>query len=215
MAADPNDNSASSGSSFASRACATATGEWSFFGQQTYDLKMRTTHAGHTEGEDGWYQRVGTYWVDGTGTHGIDGRNHDMPWSAAFISWVTKTAGAGSRFRYSTQHSVYIYQGIRDFLQKRDTAGYWTVRLNDSKPETGDLVCWVRESGVDYDHQKNGNYAGHADIVISVEQTQIWVIGGNVGDSVTRRPLALDAGFLPSISEGGETLFALMKNRIP
>jgi len=140
---------------FAGRARDMATAEWTFFGQQTYDVHGHLNHAGHTEGEDGWYQRVGGYWLDGTGTRGIDGRDHDWPWSAAFISWVMKQAGAGDRFHYSTQHSVYISQGVRDFLQKRQDAGYWTQRLNEAKPAVGDIVCWGRQAGVDYDHQMN------------------------------------------------------------
>jgi|HubBroStandDraft_6_1064221.scaffolds.fasta_scaffold167964_2 hypothetical protein len=205
----------SSAADFASGVYDTATGEWKFFGQQTYDVNGHKTHAGHTEGEDGWYQRVGQYWLVGTNTHGIDGTDHDWPWSAAFISWVMKQAGAGDRFHYSTQHSVYIAQGIRDFLQKRQDAGYWTERLSDAKPAIGDIVCWARQAGIDYDHQNGGDYAGHADIVVEVDAGQVWIIGGNVGDSVTRRPLGLDAnGYLKSVVVNGENLFGIMKNRM-
>ncbi|MBV8191223.1 MAG: DUF2272 domain-containing protein [Alphaproteobacteria bacterium] len=202
-------------SAFAKKAATTALEQWTFFGRQTYDLAGRVVQRGHTEGEEGFYERVGTYWQDGTNTHGIDGRNHDVPWSAAFISWVMRTAGAGDRFRYSTQHSVYIFQGIRDFLQKRAAAGYWTVRLAAAAPQVGDLVCWAREDGVDYDHQKGGNYKGHADLVVEVMADSVTVVGGNVGDSVTKRPLRRDgAGFLLPTVQGGETLFALMQCRL-
>jgi hypothetical protein len=126
-----------------------------------------------------------------------------------------KQAGAGDRFHYSTQHSVYIAQGIRDFLQKRQDAGYWTERLSDAKPAIGDIVCWARQAGIDYDHQNGGDYAGHADIVVEVDAGQVWIIGGNVGDSVTRRPLGLDAnGYLKSVVVNGENLFGIMKNRM-
>jgi len=194
-------------------ACQLATDEWSFFGNQTYDLSGKKNHEGHTEGENNYYERVGLYWSEGTNTQGIDGRNHDQYWSATFISWVLKKAGAGTRFRYSIKHSVFISQGIRDFLQKRGDAGYWAVRLGDAPPALGDIVCWTRENGVDYDHQNNGSYAGHSDIVVAVESDQIWVIGGNVGNSVTRRPLRLVGGVLTPTEQNGETLFALMKNR--
>jgi hypothetical protein len=200
---------------FGVKAATIATGEWNFFGQQTYDLAGTTAHKGHDEGDDGWYQRVGTYWLDGTNTHGLDGRDHDSPWSAAFISWVMRTAGAGTRFRYSTQHSVYISQGIRDFANRREAAGYWTVRLAEAPPKVGDLVCWARESGVDYDHQKGGDYKGHTDLVVAVDAGEIFVIGGNVGNSVTRRPLKRNAdGTLAATGHGGETLFALMQCRL-
>ena len=107
-----------------------------------------------------------------------------------------RTAGAGDRFRYSTQHSVYIYQGIRDFVQKRQAAGYWTVRLNAATPKVGDLVCWAREDGVDYDHQKGGDYKGHTDLVVEVGADQVLVVGGNVG---TRSP-SVRSGSTPRAS---------------
>lgn len=192
----------------------TATAEWNFFGGQTYDANGHTTHAGHKEGEDGFYERVGTYWLDGTGTHSVDGRT-DLPWSAAFISWVMKAAGAGTRFRYSTQHSVYIFQAIRDLMQKRADAGFYCWRLNEMKPKIGDLVCWSRQSGIDYDHQEGGNYKGHTDLVVEVLPDRVNVIGGNVGDSVTRRPVPLGPdGYLRAAVVNGETLFGLMENRM-
>ena len=192
----------------------TATAQWEFFGEQTYDIDGRSVQNGHKEGEDGFYQRIGQYWLEGTNTRNIDGRDHEFPWSAAFISWVMKTSGAGSNFRYSTQHSVYISQAIRDHLNNNNV-GFWGWRLNELKPAVGDLVCWAREDGVDFDHQKSGNYAGHCDIVVAVEANEILVIGGNVGDSVTRRPLALDVEFLTAGEHGGELLFAIMQNRVP
>ena len=82
--------------------------ELNFFGDQTYDIHGHITQLGHKEGDDGWYQRVGTYWLDGTNTRGVDGQNHDMPWSAAFVSWVMKTAGAGDRFPFDTAFSVHL-----------------------------------------------------------------------------------------------------------
>jgi hypothetical protein len=192
-----------------------ATDQWNFFGDQTYDLSNQIIHAGRKEGEDGFFQRVGQYWVQGTGTHGIDGRNHESAWSATFISWVEKQAGAADRFRYSTLHSVYISQAIRDKLNGRTEAGYWGFRLNEITPTVGDLICWSRQSGVDYDHQLGGVYKGHSDIVVEVQPTQISVIGGNVGDSVSKRTFKCDSnGFVKPARVSGETLFALMQNRI-
>jgi hypothetical protein len=191
-----------------------ATAQWEFFDEQTYDVDGRLAHGGHKEGEEGFYQRVGQYWLEGTNTRNIDGRDHDFPWSAAFISWVMKSSGAGDNFRYSTQHSVYISQAIRDHLNNNNV-GFWGWRVNEHKPVVGDLACWAREAGVDFEHQKGGNYAGHCDIIVEVDADEIFVIGGNVGDSVTRRPLSLDGGFLTVRELGGETLFAIMQNRVP
>jgi hypothetical protein len=87
--------------------------------------------------------------------------------------------------------------------------------LTEGKPAVGDIVCWGRQNGIDYDHQNGGNYAGHSDIVVAVGSDKTWIIGGNVGNSVTRRPLKLDAsGFLVPTAQHGENLFGVMKCRI-
>jgi hypothetical protein len=203
------------GPSFAAAAAAVAEAQWLFFGSQTCDFAGNITHRGHQEGEAGFFEPVGTYWLDGVGIRGVDGRNHDQPWSAAFISYVMKQAGAGDRFFYNAQHSQYISRAIDDFAQRHPEAGYWGRRLSDAKPQIGDIVCWARQTGVDYDHQQHGNYKGHCDLVVAVSDAQIDVIGGNVENSVTKRPLALDGnGFLSAAEQRGETLFAIMQNRI-
>jgi lysozyme len=78
---------------FAGRAAAIALQEWDFWGKQTYDLNGHATLVGHKEMQPGWYERVGIYWDQGVRIHGVDGRNRDWAWSAAFISWVMRTAG--------------------------------------------------------------------------------------------------------------------------
>jgi lysozyme family protein len=201
-----------SAAGFAGKLCAMASAEWNFFGKNTLNLDGHLTHAGHREAEPGFFERIGTYWQK-LGFN-FDGRTN-KPWSAAFISFAVKGCGAGSRFHENAQHSVYISQAIRDLNDKADVA-YWCHRLTDHKPKAGDIICWARESGVDYDHQKNGDYAGHTDIVVEVRSKEIDVIGGNVGNSVTKRTFALDAnGFVKGGTFQGELLFAIMENRLP
>jgi hypothetical protein len=204
-----------SASGFAGRAVAIAIEQWNFFGNQTYDLDSHITHVGHKEGQNGWYQKIGTYWKDGVHINGINGLNHDIPWSAAFISWVMRTAGAKTKFNYAEGHARFISLAIIA-QKKQDTgAGFWCYRLNEKKPDIGDIVCFSRAEGIDYDHQNGGQYKAHSDLVVAVSTTQIEVIGGNVGDSVTRRPIALDVnGHLVQRKINGELLFGLMKNRI-
>ncbi|TGS90418.1 DUF2272 domain-containing protein, partial [bacterium M00.F.Ca.ET.177.01.1.1] len=105
---------------FASGVVQVCTGEWEFFGRQEYDLAGNAVVVGHKELEPGFAEGIGKYFLEGTGTTGVDGTNTDMAWSAAFISWVMRKSGATSRFRYSTLHSVYIYQAIRDRLSGSD-----------------------------------------------------------------------------------------------
>jgi hypothetical protein len=90
-------------------------------------------------------------------------------------------------------------------------------RIGQDKPAVGDIVCWSRppDVDVDYDHQKNGDYQGHCDLIVSVDVDRIWVIGGNVGNSVTKRPLQLNSDkFLIAATQSSETLFAIMQDRI-
>lgn len=122
--------------------------------------------------------------------------------------------GAGDRFRYSKQHSVYVAQAIRDYQTQNQAAGYWGVLLSEEKPNVGDIICWSRQTGISYENTNGGDYAGHCDLIISVADNEIEIVGGNVGDSVTRRPLALKNGFVQPATESGEYLFALLKNRI-
>ena len=199
-------------SDFSARAASIAKEQWTFFGDQRYSLNGSIIHSGHKEGEDGWWQRVGVYWAS-IGRNDLDGRDHEWPWSAAFISWVMYQAGAEGRFAYSSSHSTYISKSIRDRNQGNTSASYWGFRIGERKPQVGDLVCWDRDSDkvVDYDHQHSGDYKSHADLVVAVGANEIEIIGGNVGNSVTLRPLALDSdGFLVGGDQGGETLFAIM-----
>src|SRR6516164_3100520 len=109
-------------------AVAIAEQEWRLFGQRVDD---DPPHRGSdTEANDnlqrvpGFWQRIGEYWWLGqdanrresawTGMHDetgeeIDDRHADYyAWSAAFISYVVRTAGAGARFPYASSHYVYI-----------------------------------------------------------------------------------------------------------
>lgn len=200
---------------FGARAASTALEEWHKFGEQTYDIRGRATNVGHKEGETPYWQYVGDYWKFGVNNDTLTGRDHSVPWSAAFISWVMRRAGAGSRFHYSPQHSIYIFRAIKDLLQGKPDAGFYCYQLREWKPQVGDLVCWARRDGIDYQRQNGGDYPGHCDVVVEVGADHIQIVGGNVGDSVTKRPLGLnDGGFLEAINQGGANLFGIMRCRL-
>jgi len=215
LAAAPAPAAPAAPGTFGARAASIAIGEWHKFGEQTYDISGHATHVGHKEGEDPYYKYVGDYWRVGVNNDTLTGQDHSVPWSAAFISWVMKTAGAGDRFHYSPQHSVYIFRAIKDLLQAKPDAPYYCYQLREWKPQVGDFVCWAREAGIDYEHQNGGDYPGHCDVVVEVRADQVQIVGGNVGDSVTKRPLGLnDSGFLSPVNQGGENLFGIMRCRM-
>jgi len=118
--------------------------------------------------------------------------NH--PWSAAFISYVARMAGADTQFKYSAKHAVYIKWSIENRLRNRDVAfkGY---RLHEVKPEPGDLLGKERSgSGANYDTIQRPDFFPntHCDVVTKVEAGHLLSIGGNVGDSVTETRVSLD-----------------------
>lgn len=149
------------------------------------------------ETEEGAWQRVADdYWqTDGIDRTDIDTSaevgSDDNPWSAAFISWVMKEAGAGDRFEYSASHSTYITDAIADRKGKDSDALFFGYKLNEYSPEVGDLVSYSRQDGVGFDTP--APYKSHSDIVVAKRKGEIDVIGGNVSDSVTLKTLKTDS----------------------
>jgi len=184
--------------------------EWAFFGKQEFDVTGKKTRDGMDETDEGFWQRVGVYWRDGTGKN-LTGKNDDFPWSATFISFVMRKAGAENRFKYSPQHSVYIRAAIRAREKEDKKYGFWGFRLTEHSPEVGDLVCYVRESGIGFDTQ-SANYKSHADIVVEKLDGLIKVIGGNVGNSVSMKILATDTQ--GRLTDNKHQWFAVLQNRL-
>lgn len=134
--------------------------------------------------------RIGEYW-DALGLS-YDGCDTDVPWSAAFISYMVRVAGGGDRFKYSAGHRVYIKsafaggKGLYDSVEDIDSAAIGG----------GDLVCAGRGSVADWTYSDFINwYEGgaeqkiptHCDIVIATSGSSFEVIGGNIGNTVTQR----------------------------
>jgi hypothetical protein len=184
--------------------------EWEFFGRQEVDVTGHTIRRGRKETDEGFWQRVGTYWLEGTGKH-LTGKNEDFPWSATFMSFVMRKAGAGERFKYSAQHSVYIRAAIVAKTKGSTDAGMWGFRLAERAPEPGDLICYARQPGVSYD-TPSASYKSHADLVISRTASEIEVLGGNVGNSVTLKHLAIDDHGL--LIDDRFEWFAVLQNRL-
>jgi hypothetical protein len=140
-------------------------------------------------------------------------------WSAAFISWVMKQAGAGSAFQPSSAHTRYIAAAgkARD---AGDKTKFWAHRVTEVTPEPGDLICRDRKptgkntcAGVTYDNVGQGG-PSHSDIVLAINPAnrQMTVVGGNVDDSVKSRIIQLTTdGHLPAPSRGACKFIAIMK----
>ena len=186
--------------------------EWRLFGQPVNEGPADCTLK--PERQQGLWQRIGEYWWLGlnpdapeagwTGKH--DGLGQEFPpdqdgefaWSAAFVSYVMRIAGAGERFPYAADHAVYINAAMRMTL---GSAVGWSIaaeRPESYAPKLGDLICFGRgpAGGLRYDDLPTEElFPAHCDIVVDVGQAnRISVIGGNIGDAVsmTHVPVGAD-----------------------
>jgi hypothetical protein len=172
--------------------------EWRAFGQKM--PAPRVESADSEERDEGLWQRVGEYWWLGldygrpeggwTGKHDASGvefpRSEDgeFAWSAAFIDYVMRMAGAGHRFPYSPSHSDYINAA-------RQNPGAYVVSAQPPEsyaPQEGDLICmWRGTHPVRFEGLPAGYFPGHCDIVVGRHPGMLEVIGGNVDNSVAMK----------------------------
>jgi hypothetical protein len=179
--------------------------EWRLFGQNVADPEAGATRVIKPERESGLWQRVGEYcWLGlnaGSAESGWTGKHDghgavfpaeldgDYAWSAAFISYVMRIAGAGKRFPYSGDHADYINAARRVSLGETKNWAVSAEPVQAYAPRAGDLVCFGRgqAKGLRFeDLPTPGLFTSHCDIVVDTTVPgQIAVIGGNVEDSVT------------------------------
>jgi hypothetical protein len=184
-------------------AVAIALREWRLFGQPIDDdppgTRPEPLPENKPERQAGLWERVGEYWwigqppdereVNWTGIHDefgnvfpadVDGH---YAWSAAFISYVMRIAGAGGRFPYAPNHSTYIDAaslGQSPVLRALSPSAY--------APAAGDIICTGREGAARLrfaDLPTRDLFPAHCDIVVGVKSGELSVIGGNVDDAVT------------------------------
>tara|TARA_R110000764_G_scaffold38187_2_gene84540 strand:- start:2254 stop:2925 length:672 start_codon:yes stop_codon:yes gene_type:complete len=191
------------------RAVSIAKSEWQGWGEPTIDINGNQIIDGGFESDKGFSERVGRYWKEGTGQN-LVGSDREVPWSATFISWIMKKAGAGSKFVYNPSHSKYITDSIANRKSGNSKEPFVGYRINEIAPKVGDLVCYARQDGVGYD--TTGSYKSHCDIVVSTKGNQIEVIGGNVNQAVTKKILKTDSKGL--LMDTNRDWFTVIKNNI-
>ncbi|MEB3189463.1 MAG: DUF2272 domain-containing protein [Snowella sp.] len=190
----------SSDSSFKTKLKDTAENEWEFFEKGT-----------KKERQNGFWQRIVQYWKEALNMNNIDTPTEvgNVPWSAAFISWVMKQSGAGNQFQYNASHSVYIRGAIKKRKDQVKDAAFIAFKIDEVTPEVGDLVCAPRgNQTVTYDTTEN--YISHCDLVVAKRLNEIDIIGGNVSDSVTKKTLKLDAN--GKVKDTTRPWFVVIKN---
>ena len=188
----------------------TANDEWARFGYQTIGKDGKYIKQGAKEHHSGYWERVGDYWKQALGKR-YTGKDRDVAWSSAFISWVMLKSGGlfSVPFRKSSSHSRYIREYVKNRKEGNLKAPFVAYRLNEQPVAVGDLVCYSRESSTDM-YDKTGSYKSHCDIVVKKRPNEIEVIGGNVNQSVSKKVLAIDNRGIMENKSG--KWFAIIKN---
>ncbi|MXP65899.1 DUF2272 domain-containing protein [Roseomonas sp. M0104] len=142
-------------------------------------------------------------------------------WSAAFISFVMRTAGVDRReFPPSAAHAFYLDALLADAQRFPATAPFIPHDPADRAPEVGDLICADRSAQPLRHWQARLAEAGqfrpmHCDIVVTVAPGVVEAVGGNVADAVTLSRFPADmAGRLLARPANGPTWFAVLENRL-
>lgn len=185
--------------------------EWARFARQTVAYPAagppRLEQPGIREREVP--ERINVYWraVDKPDRTGLD----DVPWSAAFISWVVASAGVPrDLFCPDQRHTIYVERAV--LRSRQPGAALLAHSPADYAPRVGDLVCASRDdSGTTLDNLNRG--AGHCDIVVELRPREIHTIGGNVQDSVTRSIFPADESGRLLLGRS-RPFFAVLENRL-
>lgn len=173
--------------------------EWRAFGQSLVLSPDQPDSADSKERDDGLWQRVGDYWwlgldygaPDGAWTGKHDAKGMEFPrgedgefaWSAAFIDYVMRMAGAGARFPYSPSHADYI-----NAARERPDLAVAAVPLTQYAPLPGDLICmWRARHPVTFEQLPAGHFPAHCDIVVARRPATLDVVGGNVDNTVAMK----------------------------
>ena len=178
-------------------------------------LRFAKGHA--NEKLDPYCQYVGEMWQSlGEDYHGrstyADGS--DVPWSAAFMSFVVRTAHPRySTFKFASAHSVFSNDAILARRSNDQCKPFWGYRLTEVRPQLGDIIVRNRlGNSFTFDYAENhSNFVSHSDLVVEVSDGAIKVLGGNVKNSVSMSRYELNgSGFIDTSQDA----FAILRNRI-
>ncbi len=150
----------------------------------------------------------------------------DVPWSAAFVSFLARSAG----YDRGDVPSADAHWRIVDAMMAREAAfpgraAFGVASPADTAPVPGDMICATRggERGRYPGPEDRAAEAGravpmHCDVVVGVRPGVVEAVGGNVGDAVRMAMLpALGDGRIAREGiEGGPempTWFVLFQNR--
>src|SRR5262245_23080988 len=139
-----------------------------------------------------------------------------VPWSAVFISWCVKEAGATkSEFKFAMSHSVFVNQAIKNAAA--GTGVFQGFEISVRQPAVGDIIQNNRRNNTfDFAFAKtHTQYDSHSVIVVEIGQDSqggfAFCVGGNESDSVRRSVVRLNAqGFIKQ--REGNPFICVIKN---
>lgn len=159
-------------------------------GAEYRDFLFGTRHETHPDS----VKRIKAFW------HAFQSNAEPVrvAWSAAFISFLVKSARLVKSFQFSGRHTTYLSDSKTAKLADDSSRAYWAVRLGDRKLEVGDLVGYYRTGGGcgsaarTYDSLP-GDFCAHCDLVVAIRGAKAITIGGNVGNTVKVTDVPLTA----------------------
>lgn len=120
-----------------------------------------------------------------------DAIKKELPWSAAFISFLFQDYPS---FPKSASHSNYIVSA-RDNT-KSNTGIFRLRKISDYKPQIGDIVCKTRGGvNVTYDSITRGTIS-HCDIIVAKNENELVTIGGNVSNKIEITKVPIINGYI-------------------
>ncbi len=138
-------------------------------------------------------RRIGDYWDNINKNLAYDGCTKKA-WSAVFVSYMMRLAGAKDRFVYNSGHAAYIYDSFNGGRGLYNSA----ADISKSFPKLGHLACrgrtenyysWKYSDFLVWSQRKYAFISSHCDIIVDIQGDKITTIGGNLGDQVSKRTL--------------------------
>ncbi|WP_343692197.1 DUF2272 domain-containing protein [Chitinophaga sp.] len=149
----------------------------------------------HFESEDdvNLSQQIKNYWE----YLGLSFPGTAVPWSAVFISYCVKSAGAISQeFLFAPSHSQFVHFAIKN--AENNTGVFKGFDITAVQPELGDIIQNNR-GGNKYDFayaKKHDAYPSHSAIVVEkgtdLNGHYVMTIGGNESDSIRKKKVRLN-----------------------
>jgi hypothetical protein len=138
--------------------------------------------------------QIKKYWT----TLGFAFPGVQVAWSAVFVSFCVKTAGAtADEFKFAEAHSTFVHQAIANAIAR--TGVFQGFKVADQPVGVGDIIQNNRSGnkfGFDF-ARTHANYESHSAIVVARGEDAkgpfAQTIGGNESDSVRMKRIILNA----------------------